>query len=841
VSTKCIEKLPHRTDKCNSSSGLQVFAKEGGGYDGYCFACGEYIPNPYGDKPEGYKPKVSIKSDEEIQAELDEVEEYQTVDLPKRKLRKESLEYFGIKIGLSETDGTTPHSHYYPYYKGGKLIGYKVRLIEDKRMWAIGSTKEADFFGWNQAVLAGGKKLFITEGECFTPDTQVLTPNGWVRLDEWDGQYVMTGSGEYELPSWQVKKHYEGNLVEYSSGSYKSSMTPEHNMLRVKDGKWIKVKAGDSKKKYLPVPRTVDYNSYANTLATRAQVMLSADFTFRKEGDLYGAFKKTRKVERAKEILDELGVRYVINKVKGGYYSIFIHREHGLDVSKLFSYSRDLRSARTVINEIVHWDGNSVPDRDQIEYATKELHNAEFVQTCAHLCGYVSTIIRRSNKYGNWYKVSILFGKQTSSTQKGFKEIPYKGEVYCLTVPSGTLLVKYKESISVSGNCDAVALFQIFKDKNKATQYADMNPAIVSVSNGAGGAAKQISRMLPEIRKQFKEVILVFDNDEPGKKAVEDVLKILPDALVASIPSKDANQALIDGRSIATYNACQFNAQKPKNTRLIYASSLHEAAKERPKMGFSWPWSHLTKATRGLRFGETIYLGAPQKMGKSDVVNTLAAHFIKEHGWKVFLIKPEEENKRTYKMVAGKLVGKFFHDPNKEFDEDSFEEAGAIIQDNLILLNLYQAVDWETTKTDIRAAVAEGVKAVFLDPLTNYSNGMSAADANVLLQKIAQEAAALALDLNIVMFLTCHVRNPESGIPHELGGHVLSNQMAGSRAMARSCHLLLGLEGNRDPNLPAEERNMRQIVILEDRNFGENGRFKLYWDNNTGLFQEINH
>ena len=162
-------------------------------------------------------------------------------------------------------------------------------------------------------------------------------------------------------------------------------------------------------------------------------------------------------------------------------------------------------------------------------------------------------------------------------------------------------------------------------------------------------------------------------------------------------------------------------------------------------------------------------------------------------------------------MVAGKLVGKFFHDPDKEFDYDAFEKAGAIISDKLILLNLYQTVDWETTKADIRAAVAEGAEAVFLDPLTNYANGLSSADANVLLQKIAQESAAMALDLNIVMFLTCHVRNPDTGTPHEMGGHVLSNQMAGSRAMARSCHLLLGLEGNRDPELEPEERNMRTI------------------------------
>jgi twinkle protein len=50
---------------------------------------------------------------------------------------------------------------------------------------------------------------------------------------------------------------------------------------------------------------------------------------------------------------------------------------------------------------------------------------------------------------------------------------------------------------------------------------------------------------------------------------------------------------------------------------------------------------------------------------------------------------------------------------------------------------------------------------------------------------------------------------------------------------------MLGLEGNRDPNLDAETRNMRDLVLLEDREFGESGRIKLYWDRSTGLFNEV--
>jgi twinkle protein len=97
----------------------------------------------------------------------------------------------------------------------------------------------------------------------------------------------------------------------------------------------------------------------------------------------------------------------------------------------------------------------------------------------------------------------------------------------------------------------------------------------------------------------------------------------------------------------------------------------------------------------------------------------------------------------------------------------------------------------------------------------------------------------MALDLNVVIFIFCHLRNPDSGPPHENGGKVLSSQFAGSRAMARSCNLMLGVEGDRSPDLSPEVRNLRNLVLLEDREFGETGVFKLYWDSTTGLFNEI--
>lgn len=428
------------------------------------------------------------------------------------------------------------------------------------------------------------------------------------------------------------------------------------------------------------------------------------------------------------------------------------------------------------------------------------------------------------------YKNRLIEGKKIWSTGDQKDVEPFGWEQ--------ALHTGAKRLYITEGELDAVALFIILKD-NEKPEYRKYNPAIISVPHGAASAARDLAKFSEDIRKNFKEIVLVMDNDEPGKAAQQEVINIFPEALVADLPCKDANECLMEGRSKAAYQAVKWNSSKPKNTRLVWGEDIHDAAKEPAQFGVSWPWQGVTELTRGIRKGETIYLGAAQKMGKSEIVNALAAHLIMEHHWKVMLAKPEEANKKTYKLLAGKMVGKRFHDPNVEFDVEAYERAGQMLKGNVCMVNLYQHLGWDTLKGDIRAAAADGVDAVFIDPITNLTNGMASADANTKLQEIAQELAAMALDLNIVIFIFCHLRNPETGPSHDRGGRVLTSQFAGSRAMGRSCNYMFGLEGNKDPSLDPDVRNIRQLVILDDREFGEVGEVTLRWDKETTLFKEI--
>lgn len=411
--------------------------------------------------------------------------------------------------------------------------------------------------------------------------------------------------------------------------------------------------------------------------------------------------------------------------------------------------------------------------------------------------------------------------------------------------------------IIVEGREDAIAVESIF-DRYGKEEY---RPAVIALSNGTNSVKRCLNNIAKEAQNLFKEIVICFDDDKSGNKALEEAMLIFPGAFTCTLPAKDPNDCIMKGAGKAAYKALAFQNSKPKNTRLLIANKeLHMIARKPTPMGeLTWFSPTMQKLLRGVRLGETIYEGAGVKMGKSELLNAQAAHHIKVDDVPVLVAKPEEAWDKTYKLMSNKMVGGVFHDPDVEFDYEAFDEAGKQLDSKLAMIDLYQHVGWDTLRSDIVYAANEGFKAVFIDPITNLTAGMNAADANTFLTGMAREVSSIAKDKNIVVFMFCHLKAPEGNIsadqrekryaknmfhdlgncPHEMGGSIFSSQFAGSRAMMQSCNLMLGLEGNKDTNLPEEIRYMRWLKILEDREFGNSASIPIYRNPHTTLYTEV--
>lgn len=113
---------------------------------------------------EGFVPKETLA----------EVQALKSLDIPERGIRKETLDRFGVKVAVSQKDGKTPESVYFPSYnQKGKVTGYAKQDLtkskEEKYHWSVvGSVTIGNkLFGQQVAESQNRKRanLTITEGQ----------------------------------------------------------------------------------------------------------------------------------------------------------------------------------------------------------------------------------------------------------------------------------------------------------------------------------------------------------------------------------------------------------------------------------------------------------------------------------------------------------------------------------------------------------------------------------------------------------------------------------------------------------------------------------------------------
>lgn len=371
-------------------------------------------------------------------------------------------------------------------------------------------------------------------------------------------------------------------------------------------------------------------------------------------------------------------------------------------------------------------------------------------------------------------------------------------------------------------------------------------PAVVSLPDGAGSAASTIARCRKFV-EGFAEIVVCMDNDQAGEDAVAVIRKMLPDIKVARIPKglakdgkkeiKDANDLLMDGRTVELFKAISFNAQKESPTGASTVQDCLEDALKKPEWGLSYPWPGLTELTFGLRFGEMIAVGGGVGGGKTLIAHELTAWLINEHKQKVGVFMLEETPGNTLKNIAGKSANVPFHRPDAEFDPDQLRSEILKYDGSLFLYKNFGQNDWEDIERCIRFWVAEhGVKFIFLDNITALVSHLTATEINTEVAKISVTLAGLCNELGVTTFVFSHLNPPKGGAPHEEGGQVQEVQFTGSRGLMRYSQLILGFERNKQGE--GDEKNLSQIRVLKDRNFGQTGIIPTKYDPATGRLTE---
>lgn len=177
------------------------------------------------------------------------------------------------------------------------------------------------------------------------------------------------------------------------------------------------------------------------------------------------SFKKKRKINRMRDLLNSLNYRYSESKLDGGCTLFYVWAPEKVLIKyfpkEFYKLSSD--QLKIISEEVIHWDGHINGNRHG-SYSTIIKSNADFVQfafTCSGYRSILSTYDRSHEDKSTEYRVhsnkniytsiskdirSITGGEITKvESSDGFK--------YCFTMPKGTLVLRYNGKISFTRNC----------------------------------------------------------------------------------------------------------------------------------------------------------------------------------------------------------------------------------------------------------------------------------------------------------------------------------------------------------------------------------------------------
>jgi len=411
------------------------------------------------------------------------------------------------------------------------------------------------------------------------------------------------------------------------------------------------------------------------------------------------------------------------------------------------------------------------------------------------------------------------------------KEFPILGDFKQMPMFGTKLWNKGKKLVITEGAIDAMSLSQI----------QDNKWPVISLPNGAGGAAKTIAANLSYFNN-FEEVILMFDGDEAGEKATAACAPLFAagKCSIATINGyKDANEALMAGDSRKILEA-MWGAKVYRPDGIVSLSDIREELEKPVEWGMPWYLPTLNKATYGRRLGEVYAIGAGTGVGKTDFLTQQIVYDMYELEKTVGVFFLEQRPAETAIRIAGKQAGKQFHIPDGEWTK---KDRGVALDelmdhDRLRMYDSFGTCEWDTIKSNIEYMHhADGIEIFYIDHLTALATGQGN-DERVELERVTAAIAMLAKRLNIIITMVSHLATPE-GRSHEEGGRVSIRHFKGSRAIGFWCHFMFGLERDQQAE-DITERETTTFRVLKDRYTGQSTgmTFPLNYNHETGKLHE---
>lgn len=327
-------------------------------------------------------------------------------------------------------------------------------------------------------------RLSASEPNCFTGATEVLTETGWVRFDALPkgaevAQYAQ-GLISFVKPLAYIEHDFKGDLVHNASATFDLLTTPDHRCLLVdpESGEERVFEAARYPESFLQLHAGMYVGGAGLALsdaALRLLVVLEANGRH-SYGQWSITLRNDAEARRVRALMAEVDPTLAQKATEGvleitSTSALAHHAETYLGVSRVFGpwlLSLSRHQMNVVLDELETWPlccraklrSNHAP------YAGTA-SNAGWVQLLYALSGrhaQLSLKVFSDPRINPQWQVTAEQSLSSSFTcGRTQARVPYQGRVYCVTVPSGYLLVRHGHKVMVTGNCQQFPRDQLFR------------------------------------------------------------------------------------------------------------------------------------------------------------------------------------------------------------------------------------------------------------------------------------------------------------------------------------------------------------------------------------------
>lgn len=401
------------------------------------------------------------------------------------------------------------------------------------------------------------------------------------------------------------------------------------------------------------------------------------------------------------------------------------------------------------------------------------------------------------------------------------------------------------------GEYDGMAGYEsLWECQPKPGQYP---PNVVSLVFGANGSEETVAANI-DFLKKFKQVVLVFDTDDSGKKGVDQFAFHYPDIKVVKLSRKDAHEVFeLDGKE-ALYKQLRFNQQtyEPDDVMigLLPFEDLYKPVVAGAKIDL---FPKLNWMMQGIREREATYILAPSGVGKTTICKEIALSLQLQGKYIDYIMLEEDLQKTQQSMIAmhnNVPIKEFRYNPKVISENKAKETYDWLFASGSQYVKQAFGFGAEGMTIDrlhrrLKYAAARGCFAAIIDHVTMLSYGQE--DKVGALDLLNQGIASIVNATGLHVFVISHIRrtntpppkNKDNTIKYPYWQQVNKEDARGSASIEQCAWNIIVLEPQK---LDGGERGLCRIRVEKNREWDRLGVADVYtMDSKTGRLKVVDY